>query len=63
MVFENYFFVLSEFKRAVNAIRNEYAIKNYSVEYENLEEEKANIIKQKIPLRVIEKDDFYFRIF
>ena len=58
MIFEDYMFVLSELKRAVNAIRNDYSIKNYSVEFETLSDknaEDANIIQQKIPLRVVEK--------
>ena len=55
MIFGDYIFVLTEYKRAVNAIRNEYAMKNYSAEYAELEVEKAKIVQRKIPLRLIEK--------
>ena len=58
MVFADYLFVKSEIKRAYNAIRNEYALRNYSAEYERLkreDREKMKIIQQKIPIKLIEK--------
>jgi hypothetical protein len=56
MIFDDYIFVFSEFRRAVNTLRNEYAIKYYSTEFENLDFEKDSIIRNKIPLRLIEID-------
>ena len=47
-------FVLSESKRAVNAIRNEYSLKNYAVEYEWLDYDKEREIRDKILLRLME---------
>ncbi|MCL2132644.1 MAG: hypothetical protein FWH36_09410 [Lentimicrobiaceae bacterium] len=63
LIFGDYLFVLSEVKRAVTSLRNEFAIKNYSTEYENCDieyekykfKEKLEIIQQKIPIRLIER--------
>ncbi|MCL2073075.1 MAG: hypothetical protein FWH18_04075 [Marinilabiliaceae bacterium] len=54
-IFEHYMFVLNEFKRAVESIRNEYALKNYSDEFDNLDIETNNFIRNKILLRMIEE--------
>jgi len=54
MIFGEYILVLSEIKRAINAIRNEYSIKHYSTEYEILNEEDCKIIQRKIPIRLME---------
>ena len=56
MIFDDYIFVLSEFRRAVKTLRNEYAIKYYSTEFENLDFEKDSVIRNRIPLRLIEID-------
>ena len=56
MIFADYIFVLSEFRKAIAAIRNEYAMKHYSLEFENLSFEADSIIRNKIPLRLMEID-------
>ena len=52
--FDDYIFVLSELKRAVVTIRNEYALKYYSVEFEKLDFKSDSIIRNKIPIRLME---------
>jgi hypothetical protein len=57
MIFADYIFVLSEFRRAVDAIRNEYALQHYSTEYELLRSEKESVVRNKIPVRLMEIDE------
>ena len=54
MIFADYIFVLSQFRKAIEAIRNEYAMKHYSLEFENLSFKTDSIIRNKIPLRLME---------
>lgn len=57
MRFSDYIFVLSELKRVVEDIRNEYSIYYYSTEYNQLRQSESEIISKKIPLRVMEIDN------
>ena len=57
MTFADYIFVLSEYKRAVQTVRNEYAIIKYSTEYEMLGSEEYDIIRNKKPVSIMEIDN------
>ena len=56
MTFADYIFVLSEYGRAVQTVRNEYAIIKYSTEYEMLGSEEYGIIRNKKPVSLMEID-------
>ncbi|MCL2097244.1 MAG: hypothetical protein FWH23_00600 [Bacteroidales bacterium] len=56
MAFADYIFVLDEFRRAVKSIRDKYAIKNYSKTCEMLESDEFEIVRNKIPSRLMEID-------
>ena len=54
MIFADYIFVLDELRRAVFDIRNAYAIANYSKGYEMLPSKEFDIVRSKIPFRLME---------
>jgi biopolymer transport protein ExbD len=52
--FSAYFNIISKTKEAVNELRNEYALTNYSTEFENLEVEQMDRTIEKYELRIFE---------
>ena len=54
MIFADYIFILSELKRAIETIRNQYIMKK-TAEFEGMRfRERERIIQNKIPLRIME---------
>lgn len=52
--FSAYFNIISKTKEAVNELRNEYALTNYSTEFENLELEQMDRTIEKYEFRIFE---------
>lgn len=52
--FSVYFNVISKTKKAVNELRNEYALKTYSKEFEDIESEEMNETIDKYAFRIFE---------
>lgn len=52
--FSTYLNIISKIKEAVDELRNEYALTNYSTEFENLEVEQMNQTIEKYKFRIFE---------